>query len=329
MPVVFAGGEWESFGIASGAPYFETSSATYDSNFCRGSILITNGNTGYAIASLTGGPHTEIWFHSEIYRTYQTYPVRVWEMVNAAGQGILRIQTSTESLSVFQYWNGSAWVTIGNVGLGSYTKYQLDIHARIADTGGVFEVFLNGVQVAIYSGDTNLFSGAAVTQIYLGNTHNGLGSTNWSQVIVTTIEDTRAMKLSTLGPNGDGALTEWNGSYLDVDEIGTYNDGDYISSGTPNQVELFQLGDLSPTAATLDVIAFVMAGRGRKGAAGPQNIQAALRTGGTDYFSGNLPGLNPVFSSLSQTIWSTNPSTSLPWSTSDINAIQAGFKSIA
>lgn len=329
MAVLFAGGEWESFTPSDGSPEVVTTTAYFDNAFARCAIRMGGSSSpNYAYAALPD-PVSEIWFHCEIYRTNVSTGSTVWQASTSTGQGILRLQMVTSTPATLQYWNGTAWTTIGLVNLASNTLLQLDIHMRIADTGGVFEAFVNGVQVAVYTGDTNLFSGSQVKTITLGQVYNGIASTYWSQVIVTDTDDTRAMKLATLGPNADGALTEWTGSYTDVDEIGTYNDGDYISSGTPNQVELFGMSDLSATAATLDVIAFVMAGRGRKGAAGPQNVQMALRTSGVDYFSGNLPGLSPVFAALTQTIWPNNPSTSLPWSTSDINGIQAGFKSIA
>lgn len=329
MAVLFAGGEWESFTPSSGTPDWTTTSATYDSNFARGAIRMGGSSSPtYAYASLPSAV-SECWFHCEFYRTNATSGSTVWQASTATGQGILRLQMVTATPATLQYWNGTAWTTISVVNLATSALLQLDIHMRIADTGGVFEVFVNGVQVAVYTGDTNLFSGSQIKTIALGATYDGIASAQWSQVIVTDTDDTRAMKLATLGPNADGALTEWTGGYTDVDEVGIYNDGDYISSGTPNQVELFGMSDLSATAATLDVIAFVMAGRGRKGAAGPQNVQAAVRTSGVDYFSGNLPGLNPVFSPLAQTVWPVNPSTSLPWSTSDINGIQAGFKSIS
>lgn len=326
MTILFAGGELDAFVQPNGSSLgVNTSTSYYDPDF---SSCACNATESLPLVAPLVTPISEMWAHA-VYRPENSSSTTVLLQVRSSnGQGVVRISSNNGTLQ-FQYWNGSSWTNIG-ASFSPSGLNQVDVHVKIADSGGMFELYYNGILAASYTGDTNLFSGANCADFWMGSTWNNSSfPTRWSQVILTDTTDTRAMKLATIRPNGAGTTDQWTGSYTDVDEVGIFNDSDYISSGTPNQVELFTMTDLSPTAQTLDVLAFVMTGRARRGAAGPQNLQAAVRTSGTDYFSGNLPALSPAFNSLTPTIWELNPATSAPWSISDIQGIEAGFKSIA
>lgn len=329
MTILFAGGEWDAFQAPSGPNGVDTSTAFYDVDYASCAMQMTTNADFFA--ELNPSAQTDVWVHFEIYvRNNLSSNAVIWRLENASGQGILRgLRGSTATTAYMQYWNGSAWTTIGSAfTIANDTRVQWDIHARIADSGGIFEWYINSVLASSFSGDTNLFAGSTVSKIAFGGTFSGTNfSSLLSQVIVADV-DTRAMKLATIRPNANGTTGDWTGTYADVDEVGSWSDADYISSGTANQVELFGMSNLSAQAQTLDPIAFVMTARGRKGASGPQNVQAAVRTGGTDYFSGNMTGVTTSFGNFGQIKWEVNPQTGVAWTVSEIQAIEAGFKSI-
>lgn len=338
MAILFAGGELESFVVTGSVNNVGTGSSLYDNNFARCAIR-SNGSAGSGNSTYADlrADYLEGWAHYELH----TGNTRVnnyvtWMLATNTSQGVFRIRltgTSTPVPFAVEYWNGSSWVSWGTFQLAANNViYQLDIHWNIADVGGVLEVFVNGAQVFVQTGDTLQFVGATGRRVYFSSLDNSANANSgaFSQCLVTSgNQDTRSMKVATLGPNAAGATTQWSGTFADVDEVGNWNDADYIFSGTTNQVSTFNLADLSATAATLDPLAVVTGGRARKGTGGPQNIQHAIRTGGVDYFSANDPTLGTSFGTMVQGIWELNPGTGLPWTVSDINALQAGFKSIA
>lgn len=338
MAILFGAGELESF-IVTGTTPSAVLSGDFDANFARCSIR-SRGSAGSASSTYTDlrADYLEGWAHWEYFSsvTRDTNHV-IWLLATSTGQGVFRIRitgTGQPIPLILEYWNGSAWTSWGAfTGQASSTRSQYDVHWNIADSGGVVEVFINGAQVATSGvGDTLQFVGATGRQVYFssGDTNNNANSGSFSQCIVTSgNQDTRSMKLATLGPTGAGATSSWSGTFADIDEIGVWNDADYIFSGTANQVSTFTLANLSATAATLDPIAVTTGGRARKGTGGPQNIQHAIRTGATDYFAATDPTLTTSFGTMVQGIWELNPNTGLAWTVSDINGLEAGFKSIA
>ena len=64
----------------------------------------------------------------------------------------------------------------------------------------------------------------------------------------------------------------------------------------------------------------VVAGRSRVAIAGPQNLQMAIRTGASNFFSSNVTvgtGFGP-----GQNVWDLNPDTGLPWTNAEVDALE-------
>lgn len=331
MSILFGGGEFDAFLITGTNWAFSTSNGTtwYDSNYSRGAMygvhsdwLTPNFDTDYA----------EAWAHVRMYPDGNVFSATdIIEFRNVSNQGVLRLRLSSSLTLQLQYWNGATWTNIGATYVyAADAVYVFDVHCKIANTGGLFEFYVNGVLHSSISGDTDVFIGSAIRNCKfntLSNVNGGVNTCYMSEIIVCT-DDTRSMRLATLAPNGAGTIDQWVGAYTDVNEIGTYNDASYISSGTAAQVELFTLTDLSATAQTLDVVGVTLTGRGRRGATGPQNLQAALYTGGAQFNTGSLPNVGLSFATLQQGIWDLNPDTGLAWTIAEVLALEAGYESI-
>ena len=333
MTVLFAGGEQDAFQWPSTQPAssnWSTSSSLFDSNYCSGAMTLSGTNMN-AQANLAATGQAEIWVHMQEYftTTNSGSSIAFITIENISGTGVLRLYQSSSTQRKLQYWSGSAWTDIGSAfTMTTGSLVNIDIHCKIDATAGLFELYVNSTLIASISGNTSFFSGTEASSVIVGPTHStNSNNEGWSQLLVADV-DTRSMKVATIRPNGAGTTQQWAGSYTDIDDVGYYNDSDYITSGTAAQISTFTLTDLSTTAQALDPIAVVVTGRARKGTTGPQNLQLGLYTGGADYWAANEPSLGTTFGNLTPRVWDQNPNTSAAWTVSDIQALEAGVQSI-
>jgi hypothetical protein len=133
---------------------------------------------------------------------------------------------------------------------------------------------------------------------------------------------------STLRPNAAGDNTEWvasagsNYQCVDEDPIST---SDYVSttglSGNPK--DLYNLG----TAAIGNNIYFVaLFATFAEFGAGSNAMSLIIKTGGTETKTENISFDGTTYKEYYD-VWALNPVTGLPWTQSDIDSLQAGFRS--
>ena len=326
MTVFFAGTEMDAF-IPVGAQVLPTTAVErMDTTFSRSSVRTQTFS--YMEANFAG--LAEGWMHVTI--NIEQFPIALqdepWVELrdSGTGQSVLQIDGDDGNFNL-EYWNGSGFTEITptiNSFLTQDTVQKLDFHWKIADTDGVFELYIDEALAASFTGDTLTGGFSQIDQVRLLNTahdeNSNLYNVYFSETIVADVE-TIGWGLKTLAPNGDGNSTTWTGTFDDVDDI-TFNDDTFVSSGTAEEVELFTIEDLGPS---FTVEAVVVAARSRTAVTGPQNLQMAIRTGGSNFFSSNVP-VGTGFAG-EQAVWDLNPNTGLPWTNAEIDALEIGVKS--
>lgn len=326
MAIVFVGGESDSFQFLAGV--LQNTSGYFDANYSRGAVNSLVEFYAYA----DGGPYPELWFH--VYHADSQQPTngRVFlQLEDSSGQGIVRlVGTATINVLQFQYWDGASWQNISTPFTFPVNTFRtIDIHCKIDPVVGEFIFYGNGIAQASLTGNTDFFGCTGVNRARLQSLSSSstAGASGFSQCCMSTVNST-SYKISTIAPNAAGSTAGWTGAYTDIDEV-TNSDADFISSAAANQVSTFGLTNLSATAAALQVVAVGVAVRVRRGAIGPQNIQAAIRTNGVDYYSSNIDGLTGNFNGGRSKTWDLNPDTGALWTAAEVNALEAGVKSIA
>lgn len=324
MTVYWAGTENEAFD-AGVLDY--TTGGGFDSNFSRAALEL--GSTVVRCNKVNLPNLMTSWFH---YRwggasTGAETNTRTLVLFSQAdGVGILRLQqTGTAPNKFFQYWDGAAWQNIGAaLTITTGDGRQIDIKCVIDGAVGDFSLWVDGVLERSLTGDTDFFSSTGAAYVSI----QGWGNSNQREVSECIIADqnTLSMRLCTLVPNGNGANTAWTGAFGDVDEA-EINDADFISSGTAAQVETFTLTNLSAAALALTPVAVIGSFRARNAVTGPQNIDPAVRTGGANFFGSSVAGLNTSFTNGYQNVWGVNPDTGVAWTTTEIDALEAGVRS--
>jgi hypothetical protein len=151
-------------------------------------------------------------------------------------------------------------------------------------------------------------------------------------VVIDTAAFPGSSKIVGLAPNANGTTNEWTPSagnnYECVDEVpsGGAGDADYTSINAVNKTDLFGHPALPGSVYQIKCVQ-VQARCVKEGAPTPNNIQMAVRTGGSNYVSGSI-AIPASIKSVSA-LWETNPNTGNPWTKTEVDAAEFGYKAVA
>lgn len=302
-----------------------------------GSVLSPNVAEGFSVRGLMPNcfppafePRQEIWFSGYHYYWTSTSQAN-WGLVafyddqHSANYRINQADWSTARPLLQVRTGANTWTTLATGAFSlSGTLARLDIQLRVHATNGVFRLYVNGVICAEFLGDTRSVGGGNIIKVGLGSNNDSANSGMRHSACVIADEDTRPFVMYQRRPTGNGAETSWSGDYTSVDETG-YEDSDFISSATVDQVETFTFPALPGDMSTRQMAAIILAGRSR-GSGSPGTIRGVARIGSTNY---DIPGEDetPPGFGAQQWIFETNPATGLPWLGSEVNSTQFGVKS--
>ena len=121
--------------------------------------------------------------------------------------------------------------------------------------------------------------------------------------------------------NSEVNHTLWTGAYTDVDEgSGAINTSDYITTAINGRREFYDWStDAAFSGATISQIEFFYHAKNASGGVFIPQLYI-----GSTYYDGDAPSLTTSYDTYS-TVFTTNPSDSAAWESSDIDGIIAGF----
>lgn len=335
MTILWAGGEIGSV-IPSDANVVEVttngSGLSFVDSFKRCAIQSYGGSSYFETPSV--GSQTTIWYHFEFSSVWgqSSSSQHVWAtFLDSGGTERFRLKGSAYGETLRLEYNLS----------GTWTLLGSEISIATHQFTGTMQVFDLGLVVNSASGSAKLYSSGTLridsgtvdfSSITAMDEMRGYGRTTlipeknfFSQLIIAD-DATIGKRLVTVYPSGAGATTGFtSGDYTGVDET-VYSDADYISSGTADQVELFA-GTAAGSLTGYAVQAVIVAARAKYSSGSPNDIQLALRSGGTNYFSATQA--LDVGYGAHVAVWSTNPDGSIAWTNTTAAATQFGVKSIA
>lgn len=321
MTVLFACNEQEGF-VTVGAPDFSTSLTNHDPAFTNGALGLKEQGTETLTGDFTAT--ADIWFHALINMASTFSASGSIVRLRKGSVQIVRIRaigTNPGTLN-FEYWNGSAWIIIAAAIAAVDVLQDIDIHCKIAASGGQFTLYQNGNQIAEFTGDTTLSGANNVDNFILGGSFS---RSYFSQLLVKD-SNTIGDKVQTSQPTADGALTAWSGSFADIDDAGLNEDGTLVGSSIADDESSYVIDD--PVAiGGKSIEAVVHVARASRDATGPQNLQLTTISGGTSYPSSSFAlelGLAPY-----QNIRSVDPDTSAPWTIAGASNALMGVKAKA
>lgn len=234
---------------------------------------------------------------------------------------ILKYEATSTTTGRLMYLSAAATYTqLGTDFTIPSQRGYLDLYFKSGASGEV-GVFVNQTEVMYASGLTMTYSPDVTRVRWVKPTNNSYQVIGGICVSTTTTIGGRVVQGYM---TGNGASTAWTGDYTAVDEI-QLNDADYIYTPTADQVETFTFTLKQPMTGYIPR-AVAVAARARRGTTGPANIQLALRSGSTTYFSSSK-ALSLGYDAYVN-VWNTNPDTSAAWTSSQIASLQPGVKSI-
>lgn len=319
MTVYFMGGEVGSFTPADSQSYEGNSGAApeYDASFCRTAMTSNGGST--SSTSVEFSLPDEFWFHADIADAFNLTSSFKYFTFKTSSTDVLRLGYNSSGMKV-QALISAVWTDVVPLTTVSMTNARQTVDMHVTGNSGTGEIalYIAGVKRDEQTANLTAVTGIETVRIGPGSTYGG------SQFVIAD-EPTIGWRLMTYVPTGAGATGDWTGDYSAIDEKPN-NDAEFMNSGTANQVELCTTTPVgSITGYTPRAVGVYC--RARCGAGGPQNLQLALRSSGTTYFSGDK-ALDVGYASMGH-IWNTDPATSAAFLAAAIATLQPGVKSIA
>lgn len=325
MTILFAGTSHADV-QQTGSADVHTTAANLDTYVLEGLRCAIGGGNGFEIKI---EPKDDLWmsFYSMWSSSTGSAGVGVAFIGYETGVEIFRVSGNGNASTVgLGYHNGTSLQLAAVLGSSFSGLHRFDVHLKMADTGGIFEVYKDGVLDAQLSGittDTILTDATKIGRIGFNNM--ALGHSIYSAIIIAD-EDTRGMRLEQKLPSAAGATTSWTGAYTTVDETGI-GDNDYAWSATLNAISTFTYpashADFSSGYGVRAVIAGM---RAVAPADGSMKLAGVVRTSGTDYASPDVKALTAY--GRAQAIWDVNPNTAAAWTVSAASGSQVGMKVI-
>lgn len=341
MTIYFAGSEPEAFTtFVQDTPYITTSGSFHDTDYSRCALSSFESSLIMIDLPGVGDGVSEGWMQSRITVTESListgYPVL--QIADKNGQILADIITKSQAQSipcVLRYYTAAATrvevnpqVAIRPTG-SSTTPQWITLYWKIVGTSLTLTWYFNGVVAATVTVTVAFMSGKLVRQCSWGGTgHNSTSYRIWHSEMIVSSEDPRGYRVATVVPNSLGTKDEWIGNYADIDDVGIPSDADYIYTDAINKIESFGLTNLSVTAQNMDVVAAVVSARARRGVTGPQNLKPFIRTNSTDYEGATYATVPSTFTNMPPVVMGVNPVTGNPWTITEIQDLEAGFKSL-
>lgn len=229
--------------------------------------------------------------------------------------------------------NGTALATDTGAAAQASRWYYVEGEITIDDTTGICNVWVDGVQVIAFTGDTR--NGGTSTNIDRVAVQGDAGGNNAWFDDLYILNDQGSVNNLRLGdvdvyflrPNGAGDtsnLTPSTGSnYQNVDEAGTPNTADYNSATSSTLRDLYALDDLPSNVAAVQGARVVW--YGKKAAVGKAGFKPVTKANGATKTDETEQALGLTDSMFVGAIQELDPS-GVAWSASVVNAAQAGVE---
>jgi energy-converting hydrogenase Eha subunit E len=328
MAILAVGGEADCWYPVSGQAFnFESAVGRYEATASRHAMKIVAAVSEIEMnfpANITTG-----WIHMYIYQEAIGDVVTDFIQIKTkAGLPAFRIGIDATGLwSIYKY-SGAAWTsalgtTVAPVAINSLATIDILLTVGVS---GTFKIFKDGVAVITFIGDTTI-DNTNFGRLHIKGQPTSTKAINVSQVVIAD-ESTLGFKLITQTPTSAGATSGWTGDYTMIDDT-TYDINDFIETNVTNAISTFGTSNINAAYSTYNVKAVTVAMQSSNDAGSAvSDLQAAVRVGASNFFSANL-GLTKDGSNYPvQGTFNLNPATAAVWTQAEVNAAEAGVKTV-
>lgn len=207
--------------------------------------------------------------------------------------------------------------------------YFVQLRARIANSGGTLDLYVNGALVLSYSGDTQNTANAYANAWDVGTDNNATRVDNivlYNESGNAPNSRTPETRIYAELPTGAGAATGFTPSagsnYQCVDEQPNDGDTTFVSAAASPTDDLYAYpASQVPSGAIVYAVALEVVAR--KDDAGGNDLKALIRSGGTTFAGSSTWGLTTTYQRFKQT-WDLDPNTGAAWTVANANAAEIG-----
>lgn len=232
--------------------------------------------------------------------------------------------------------NGTLVGSAGATTLSTSTWYYIEFYVSIKDSIslGNAQLYINGVQELNLPATTDIKNTANSFADRVNISGGGFWSFYIDDFVVSQEADTTTptflgdRKVATLYPDGSGNYSDFTGSdgnsvnnYQLVDETLT-DDNDYVTGDAVSFRDSYSFTNPSQTPTTVDAIQVVS--NIRKDDTGSRTGRTFVRVSGTNYEGSDITLSTSYI--MDCNLYTSNPNTTLAWTASDVNALEAGVK---
>ncbi len=213
--------------------------------------------------------------------------------------------------------------------------HWVEVHAKLSSSAGVFEVWIDGVQVMNLTGvNTAGAGGATFNSVLFGSTHGGNGPNTWYDDLYildpNTAPNTARLgdsKIETLKPNSDagpnnGTPSSGTSHYAMVNENQWSSANSLTLTNTDGQEELFGMASLANVPANIWAVRVL--GVAEKTDAGACSLEPLVVSSGQEKDGTSAP-LTTTYGHVTG-IFQVDPNTSAAWTAAAVNAAKCGLK---
>lgn len=343
MAVLYATG-WEAGTIA----YYQENAKAWSE---RGNGAISS-NTAFLHRTTTGIGGNYSMYIDDGFGMLPFLPgtsarwAHLWMKYASPAGGDLHVQVqlnwlnSTQQFGVYiqgtgtiSFYRGNTLVQNNAGAFNAAVPHWVAIEFNCQDVGGQVAVWMDGVNVATFTGDTQNHASPGWNQLGFANAYGGGWFNNNTYVDDIIVTDSTTGRLeeqvcAPLAPNADTAQKDFTPSsgilnYAMVSEVPA-SDANYNSATAVGQEDRYDFTDLPAGVNTVTFASFT--GRAaRDGSITKGEVSVKSGAAPTVYATAvQLPAAGSYMGD--QLILENDPNTAAPWSTAAINAVQAGYR---
>lgn len=300
-----------------------TAAATFTAALSTNSISVLN-NASY-IKSPNLGSNTTLWFASNIFSSAgDSSRTNTW--INFLSGSVIKLyltwNTATGAVKLYDAANN----LLGTWSLQGLTLQRIDMKVVVNSVSGSFTFYTAGGFTATVSHD---FSGIAnIDQVQcFGATTGNNSPIYYSQCVLDTKSTIGRYFIHKQVDTNSATNVGWTGAVGNINELPTVVSS-FIYSGTAAQVSTFYKNGLTLSGPGILGVAVAARAQTQDGS-GPQNLKMTIRSGGTNYNSGNITSFGVGYQACYY-FWGPNdPHTSAAWTLGNAQVIEGGVTSAA
>lgn len=210
------------------------------------------------------------------------------------------------------------------------TWFYIEFYGLLDQVAGWFEIYVNGLFLGRYDGDTCALAGSTMNGVALNMPdHTNSGNTmDYDDFFLADVA-TRfgECRVETLRPTADTVQKQFTPStagtnFDDVDDV-VISSTDYVESGTVGDLDLYELGDLSSVPTTIHAVGTIVSAWNSDVTS--RQVATVIDSGGVQDTSPNIPTIADVKIYNGQLL-TVNPNGGAAWTAAAVNALKLGPK---